>query len=85
MYIEFATCVRHTALEYLRQVLPDSGVEDTTESAGPLLDLVQADIVRVQDPMMYGSRVGIVPGTKFREEDRERIIAAGKVLTEVSR
>jgi len=70
----FATCYRHMALRFLKQVYPNYVVEDAPESAGPLLDLVEKDIVRVQDPS-YHRPAQIVPGTHWSEQNREAIVA----------
>lgn len=82
--IEFATCVRHTALGFIQKVFPRKDITDTPESAGPLLDFVEKDIVRVQDPMMYGQQIEIVPGKKWVEdaETRAAIVAACTSLQE---
>jgi hypothetical protein len=71
MHIEFATSCRSTALRFLQSVYPSQTITDTPDSAGPLLDLVERDVMRVQDPMMYGSRIAIVPGKNFDESQRE--------------
>ena len=65
MNIQFATCNRHSALEYIKRVYPDNVITDTDDCAKPLLDLVQEDYLRIQDPMMYGNRIGIMPGKRF--------------------
>jgi hypothetical protein len=72
MYIQFATCERSSALRYLQRVYPNSVITDTPESAGPLLDLVEKDLVRVQDPAMYGNRIAIIPGNNFGESEESR-------------
>ena len=63
MSIEFATCVKSKALEYIQKVLPSGKI--TEDSINLLLDLVDKDILRVQDPFMYGSRIGIIHGKKY--------------------
>lgn len=73
MNIQFATCERSTALRYLQSVYPNKSVADTPECAGPLLDLVEKDYVRVQDPMMYGSRIGLVAGKRYQEADPSEV------------
>ena len=73
MEVQFATCVRKTALEYLQKVLPSRDITDTDDSAGPLLDWVQKDVVRIQDPMMYGNRIGIVPSTNWQDKYKDEI------------
>jgi hypothetical protein len=82
MEINFATCNRKTALGYLQRVCPNKEITDTPESAGPLLDYVEQDMVRIQDPMMYGERIQVIPGKKWVEdsETRERIISACKIF-----
>ncbi len=59
---EFATCDRNRALYFLQEVYPSRKIEDTPESAGLLLDLVEQDLIRIQDPLMYGKRIQVVPG-----------------------
>ena len=83
MNIEFATCERHRALEFIRRVYPSKVITDTPESAGALLDFVEKDIVRIQDPMMYGSKIAVTPGKNWVEDavTRSEIIKACKILT----
>ena len=78
MEFSFATCCRKSALGFIQRVYPSRTIEDTPESAGPLLDLVEQDLVRVQDPMMHGSSPQVIPGTKWieSEEARARVVAA---------
>ena len=71
MEIHFATCVRKEALEFIQRVYPSKTVTDTPECAGPLLDLVEKDIVRVQAPMMCGNRIAIIPGDKYEATQRK--------------
>jgi len=80
MNIQFATCERKRALEYLQKVYPGEKIEDTPESAGKLLDLVEKDIVRIQDPYMYGDRIGVIPGKKWDEKYRRDVIKAVQIL-----
>lgn len=77
MSIEFATCERHRALAFIKAVYPSKEITDTPESAGPLLDLVERDIVRIQDPMMYGGIISVSPNAKnWKEEYRSQVVAA---------
>lgn len=75
MNIQFATCERHRALDFLKRVYPSRVVTDTPESAGPLLDFVERDVVRVQDPMMHSvnGTIQIVPGKHWDESLREEV------------
>ena len=76
MDIEFATCVRNKALEYIQKALPSVEENDIVL----LLDLIEKDILRVQDPHMYGSRIGIVPGQKYNNKFKNEINEAIKPL-----
>lgn len=70
----FATCERHRALEFLQKQEPELNLTDSPESAGPLLDLVQADLIRVQDPA-YHNPCQVVPGNNWDESRRSEVIA----------
>jgi len=76
--IEFATCDRQKALEFIRRIYPSKKIEDSPTSAGILLDYVEKDIIRIQDPFMYGTQIKVVPGTKWKEskELKDEIFAA---------
>ena len=81
MRVDFATCVRSVALGYLQKVYPSYEITDTPECAGPLLDFVEQDIVRIQDPLMHGNRIAVIPGGKFDEGLRAEIAASAAQLT----
>ncbi len=72
MNVHFATCERNRALGYLQKVYPTRDIADSDECAGPLLDLVEKDILRVQDPMMHGNRIAIIPGKNWSESTEAR-------------
>ena len=78
MFIQFATCERKRALDYIQKVYPDKIITDTPGSAKELLDFVEKDIIRIQDPMMYGDIIQIVPGKKWIEDPKiyEEIVKA---------
>ena len=81
MNIEFATCERDTALGFIQKVYPSKVITDTPDCAGPLLDLVEKDIVRIQDPMMYGGNIGVTPNaSNWDEKYRDAVIAACSVF-----
>jgi hypothetical protein len=82
MNIEFATCNRKEALKRIQQVYPNQEIYDTPDSAGILLDYVEKDLIRIQDPFMYGKRIQVVPGKKWIEnnEIRKNIIDACKIF-----
>ena len=71
--MQFSTCCRRNALEFIRQGYPSRNVQDEG-SVAAMLDLIEADIVRVTDPSMHGT-AQIVPGTKWDEEQRESVVA----------
>ena len=75
MIFHFATCERWRALHFLQTVYPSKTVTDTPGCAGPILDLVEKDLIRVQDPMMHSvsGRIQIIPGTHFSEAMRQSI------------
>ena len=81
MNIEFATCERSRALGFIKQVYPSKIITDTPDCAGPLLDLVEKDIVRIQDPFMYGSQIAVSPNANnWKEEYRDKVISACKLF-----
>jgi len=71
MNIEFATCVKRTALGYLQKIYPTKTI--TEDQVSRLLDLVDRDIVRIQDPYMYGNRIGVVQGKNYKPENMPEI------------
>ena len=73
MAFSFATCERPRALEFMQRVYPDSGIEDTPESFGRLLDFVEKDIVRVLDPMMHGNKITIQGGKKWEDKYTQEV------------
>lgn len=80
MGIHFATCNRATALRFIQAIYPNRAIADTPESAGPLLDFIERDIVRIQDPMMYGDTIEVIPATHWHESHRAAIVAACQAL-----
>jgi hypothetical protein len=60
MSFAFATCERSRALGFLQKLYPSSTVSDTVESVKDMLDIIEADEMRVCDPdyhsgqMIYG-------------------------------
>ena len=64
-FFNFATCDRKRALGFLRAVYPSIVIEDTAEDAGPMLDLVEADVIRIQDPLMHGPSIQVTQGAKW--------------------
>jgi hypothetical protein len=81
MNIEFATCERSRALSFIQQVYPNKTITDTPDCAGPLLDFVEKDIVRIQDPMMYGNSIQVSPNaSNWDEKYREDVIKACRLF-----
>jgi hypothetical protein len=74
MKVRFATCVRKTALEFLRKFYPSQILEDTGGVAA-LLDLVEADIIRIPDPEFHpGGQV--LPSTNWDESKKDEYTKA---------
>lgn len=81
MNIEFATCDRRRALEFLQRVYPTRSITDTPDCAGPLLDFVERDIVRIQDPAMYGNTIEVSRNANnWDEKYLPEVIAACNLL-----
>ena len=81
MNIQFATRDRRRALEFLNTMY-DREILDTPDDAGPLLDMVEQDLARVQDPMMYGDTIQIVPGKNFTEDRREELTLVSRAFND---
>jgi hypothetical protein len=54
MNIRFETCERRRALEYLQVFYPSRNLKDEGKTKA-LLDLVEADIIRIPDPKYHPS------------------------------
>ncbi len=82
MSFSFATCNRKSALGFIQKVYPSKKITDTKDSAGSLLDFVEKDIVRIQDPLMHGDNIEVIPGNKWVEDKvtREAVILACEVF-----
>lgn len=80
MIIHFATCDRKRALNYLQEVYPSHSITDEPHSAKPLLDLVEKDIVRIEDPTTYGKTIKVIPGENWKEEFRLQAVSACEVF-----
>ncbi len=78
MGISFATCDRKNALGFIQKVYPNKNITDSADSAGPLLDFVEKDIVRIQDPMMHGTSIQVEAGKNWVEDEsiRAEIVTA---------
>lgn len=73
--IRFETCDRQRALGFLRRFITSRVVQDTPEDAGPLLDFVEADLIRIPDPEMHPSGA-VFPGKSWTDDKREEVLAA---------
>jgi len=74
MSFAFATCDRRTALEHLRKLYPSSLIDDTDKSVKDLLDIVEADEIRICDPAFHGGQ--IIQGKNWRDDTQARAVAA---------
>lgn len=81
MYLKFATCDRDRALGFIKAVYPRKVITDTPDCAGPLLDYVARDVVRIEDPVMHGSRIGVIPATNWSDSELDGVRAACALVT----
>ncbi len=78
MKVRFATCERKRALEYLRKFYPNRTLEDTS-GVKALLDLVEADIIRIPDPEFHpGGQV--FPSTNWEESKKDEYMKVVKAF-----
>ena len=70
MNFAFATCERQRALKFLKKIYPKSVVEDIDSSVKDLLDIIEADELRVSDPNFH--RGQIVQGKNYKHDTQER-------------
>lgn len=63
MSIQFATCDRRRALGFLKKLYPSCDIQDAPDSAGPVLDFVARDIIRIGDPDFHNGQVFASKGT----------------------
>jgi hypothetical protein len=68
MNLAFATCNRVMALKHLKKLYPSSDVSD--ESVKDLLDIIEADEIRVCDPDFHGGQ--IIEGNNHKPDTTER-------------
>ena len=80
MAFMFATCCTKMAEEFIQRVYPNAKVNPETPAMKAVLDLVGADIIRIQDPMMHGTAPQVVAGTHWDESRRDEIAAACKAM-----
>lgn len=76
----FATCDRQRAFHFLH-IVTGEPVKDEPGAAKELLDLIEKDIVRLQDPSMYGNRIAVLAGTLWDSSHREAVVKACKQIT----
>ena len=69
-----ATSDRSMGLRFLRKARPSGTFEDAPDSAGPFLDLVAQDVIRIQDPDFHPA-CEVVPGMKWSEDRRAEVVA----------
>ena len=80
MKIQFATCIRSKALEYIRKVCPSKIIDE--KDLKDFLDFVEKDVVRVQDPLMYGKMIGIIPGKNWNDSLKDTVIKSLRFLND---
>lgn len=64
--MQFATCEPHRAFEYLGKELPLKRFNKKTMPK--LFEALNADIVRITDPMMH--RLALIGGNNYKDEHR---------------
>ena len=74
MNISFATCDRRNALLFLQKLHPSTTLYDTHENAADLLDIIEADEIRVCDPDFHGGKM--IQGNNWKEDTMRRATAA---------
>lgn len=67
--MNFATCNRKRAFGFIRAVYPS--YEVTEEDCSDVLDAVEQDLIRIEDPFMYGVQILIVIGNEFDSEKHD--------------
>lgn len=70
--LQFATCDRNRALGFLKAFYDNGKVEDKG-IIKEVLDLVQADIIRIPDPALHQNGA-ILPSNNWDDARREEII-----------
>ncbi len=70
----FATCDRKTAMQFLERGYPTRNINFNNESISAMLDLIENDVMRVQDPQMHGSP-NLISGQKYSSMSRDAILA----------
>ena len=74
MSFAFATCDRLNALRFLQKLHPSTPLSDTQEGASDLLDIIEADEIRVCDPDCHGGQM--IQGKNWKDDTLPRATAA---------
>lgn len=80
MYLHFATCDRKRAFEFIKKVYPSYKITDTSDCVKDILDLVQEDRIRIQDPLMHGNLIQVIKGNNWENGDNEKALDAYEIL-----
>jgi hypothetical protein len=72
MGFQFATRNREMAMHHLAKCYPSAEITD--EVVAELMPLIEADVVRVQDPDFH-QPAQIVPGTNWTEDRRAEVVS----------
>lgn len=85
MGFQFASCDRQRVLGFLRKLYPNFPVSDTPDCAGPVLDYVAADVIRILDPDMHGFCTNnVVASANWDHADQSTVIASLKAFHELA-
>ena len=83
--MQFATCERRRALGFLQKLYPNSTITDTEDSAKGILDLTEADIIRIPDPYIHGLRVAIYPSKNWDNAKRDEYMTVLKKFDQLAK
>jgi len=78
MTFSFATCNRSFALDFLKRMYPEREGRDVP-FVHDLLDYVEKDVIRIQDPMMHSSPQ-IIAWKNWSDAEQENIVKLAQQL-----
>jgi hypothetical protein len=73
--VRFETRNRQQALKFLQRWYPDTEVHDTPDDAGAVLDLVEADVIRIPDPALHPNGA-IFPSNNWNADRYAEVVNA---------
>ena len=76
---------RNEALRFIQMAYPSKWINDSPDSAGPVLDLVENGLIRIEDPMIFGTGQitwSISNNNRHKEHSENVVNAASKLFGE---